>query len=109
MSWCTRGQLSVEGKIMAATGFQIGNLSLQEIHDLFFETLKNDKELLTIQHQLRSGKDIFKYGGSVTDVYSDKMFRLLFDNKRIIINNNDDDDKATLLDSEPLNNVRFNL
>jgi hypothetical protein len=74
---------------------------LQELHDLFLETLLKDKELTFIQKQLRSGKDIFKHGGHVTDVLSDKLFRLIYDNKRFII----EDDNKTLLDSRHLNTI----
>jgi len=101
MSWSTRGQLSVNANILAATGFQRGNLSLQEIHNLFLETLLKDKELFFIQKQLRSGKDIFKKGGHVTDILSDKIYRLLYDNKRFII----EEKGKTLLDSRPLNTI----
>jgi hypothetical protein len=101
MSWSTRGQLSVDANILAATGFQRGNLSLQEIHDLFIETLLKNKELKFLQKQLRSGKDIFKHGGHVTEVLSDRIYRLLYDNKRFII----EEDGKTLLDSKPLNTI----
>lgn len=86
---------------MAATGFQRGCLNLQQIHDLFIEVLKSDKEINFIQEQLRSGKDIFIHGGHVTKVFSDRIFRLLYDNKRFIIN----DKSKTLLDSRPLHSV----
>ena len=103
MSWCTRGQLSTDSSIFAATGFQKGNLSLEEVYELFLEKFKEDnKELYFIQNSLRSGKDIYKHGGNVTNVYSDKVFRLLYDNKRLI----DENDKIdNLYDSKPLNSV----
>lgn len=101
MSWCTRGQLSINAKIMAATGFQKGDLNLQEVHDLFLEALQNDREITFIQERLRSGKDIFIRGGHVTKVFSDRIFRLLYDNKRVIIDVKD----KTLLDSRPLDGI----
>ena len=85
---------------MAATGFQRRKLTIEEIHEEFMKVIKtNTKELLFIQHQLRSGKDIFLHGGNVTSVYSDQVFRLLFDNKRII---EEKTDRTDLLDSKPL-------
>jgi hypothetical protein len=59
------------------------------------------KELTFVQKQLRSGKDIFKHGGHVTEVLTDKIYRLMYDNKRIII----EKEGETLLDSKPLNTV----
>lgn len=99
LSWTTRGQLSESSGIMAATGFQKGSASLSEIQSLFFDKLKsNDKTLLFLRSSLRSALDIYKEGGHVTRTYSDQVFRLMYDNKRIIVDSNN-----TLLDSVPLN------
>lgn len=100
MSWSTRGQLSVAGKIIAASGFQRGSLPLEEINRIIMDKMLSDKELTFIQKQLRSGKDIFNHGGQVTDVYSDKIFRIMFDNKRMI--QDIGVDNKTLYDSKPL-------
>lgn len=102
MSWSTRGQLSVDSKILAATGFQRSNLTLEEIYEMFLNKIKGNKEINFIQKQLRSGKDIFKKGGNVTDILSDRTFRLFYDNKRFII----EDINKTLLESKPLNTVQ---
>ena len=101
LSWSTRGQVSAGSKILAATGFQKGGYSLEEVEKLFMETMLGDKELTFIQRQLRSGKDIFKFGGNVTEVLTDKVYRIMYDNKRVII----DKEGETLLDSRPLNNI----
>jgi len=65
------------------------------------ESMLGNKELTFIQEQLRSGKDIFKFGGNVTEILTDKVYRIMYDNKRIII----DKEGETLLDSKPLNSV----
>jgi hypothetical protein len=99
LSWTTRGQLSESSGIMAATGFQKGAASLNEVQNLFIDKLKSDdKSLLFLRTSLRSALDIYKEGGHVTRTYSDQIFRLMYDNKRLII-----DSDNTLLDSKPLN------
>lgn len=99
LSWTTRGQLSESSGIMAATGFQKGAASLSEVQSLFSGKLKSDdKTLLFLRSSLRSALDIYKEGGHVTRTYSDQVFRLMYDNKRIIV-----DSDNTLLDSVPLN------
>lgn len=107
-SWTTRGQFSLDSKIMAATGFQRNFYTLKEIEELFENTLNSkDKEIVYINHRLRSALDIFKSGGHVTSVYKDQIFRMVFDNRRrIVLENVDlgDDlaDKIKLLDSQPV-------
>jgi hypothetical protein len=83
---------------MAATGFQKGAASLSEVQRLFLEKLKSDdKSLLFLRSSLRSALDIYKEGGHVTRTYSDQIFRIMYDNKRIIV-----DSDNTLFDSIPL-------
>lgn len=41
-----------------------------------------DKTIHYAAFSLRSGRDIFQKGGHVTDVYKDKRYTMLFDNKR---------------------------
>lgn len=85
ISWTTRGQLSVDAKIKATTGFQARDYSMQEMETLFVDTLASeDKSLEYIQKSLRSAKDIYKKGGHVTALYKDQIFRLHYDNRRII-------------------------
>jgi hypothetical protein len=62
-----------------------------------------NKEFTFPEHRLRSPIDIFKQGGHVTRVYTDKTFSLLFDNKRLIDSTNKVNN--TLLDSNPIENA----
>ena len=104
-SWCTRGQLSASSNLVAATGFQRSD-SLEVIQDKFLDVFnKPDKSLYFIQKTLRNAKDIYKNGGHVTPVYRDQIYRLLFDNKRVIIDNKIDStldpNSKNILDSKP--------
>lgn len=91
ISWTTRGQLGLESKIKATTGFQTRGYTQEELIVTLTKTLQSEnKELEYVQNSLRSAYDIYKDGGHVTMVYSDKIFRLLYDNKRIIVDNSSD-------------------
>jgi hypothetical protein len=113
----TRVQLSkgsgVKGSsIKATTGFQTGNYTLEELDTLFKDILKReDKSLEFIQSSLRSALDIYREGGHVTRVYKDQIFRLLYDNRRLIIIpkgfENTIDISNILLDSNPAPNKEF--
>jgi len=108
----TRVQIGKNSGIKATTGFQTGNYTLEELHDLFKETLKKeDKSLEFIQFSLRSALDIYKEGGHVTPVYKDQIFRLQYDNKRQIIIPKGYEDTVDfsniLLDSHPVPNKEF--
>lgn len=68
---------------------------------------QDDKKVEYIQSSLRSAKDIYMYGGHVTKTYRDQVFRLVFDNRRLItvpkdIDPNNTDFSSMLLDSSPL-------
>lgn len=87
---------------MAATGFQKGYYSVNEIEELFKNTMNSkNKEIVYLHHRLRSALDIFKNGGHVTSVYKDQIFRMFFDNRRVI------QEKVgnTILDSKPVKDV----
>lgn len=111
ISWTTRGQLSKEANLKASTGFQSRNYTLDELETMFLNVLsKNDKSLEYIQFSLRSAKDIFKKGGHVTPVYKDQVFRLHYDNRRLIqipnnFNEQNFDLSQILLDSLPVKSV----
>ena len=112
LSWTTRGQLGIEGKMVAATGFQRGGYEKSELVDLFKNVLKSgDKFFEFTRKSLRSAKDIFNKGGHVTAILKDQMFRLFYDNRRRIIepievaNSKNVDRSNMLLDSEPLLNI----
>jgi hypothetical protein len=102
--------LSASSKLVAATGFQRSE-SLDVIQERFLEIFnKPDKSLNFIQHTLRSAKDIYKKGGHVTSVYRDQVYRLLFDNKRIIIDSKIDPnlkDSKNILDSKPVSTAEL--
>lgn len=102
ISWRTRGQLSDNSDITAATGFQKKLLAKNDMFNLFKDTMDNEenfnKEFTFPEIRLRSPIDIFKQGGHVTRVFMDKTFSLLYDNKRLITN----DKNATILDSMPI-------
>lgn len=113
-SWTTRGQFSLDSKIMAATGFQRNLFNLNEIEELFENTMNsNNKEIVYINHRLRSALEIFKKGGHVTSVYKDQVFRLVFDNRRKIIQpvelegglESELVNKSILLDSHPVEDI----
>lgn len=102
VSWTTRGQFSKDSGILAATGFQKTEYSMDEIEVLFKDIMNSsNKELVYIHKSLRSALNIFKNGGHVTAIYKDQIFRLLFDNKRVI----KDWVKRDLLDSSPVKDV----
>jgi len=84
------------------TGYQRGNLSLSEIKDSILDIINSDdKYFYYLKHQLRSAKDIYMKGGHVTSVYSDQIYRLMYDNKRLI----QDSVNSDLYDSRPLKDV----
>jgi hypothetical protein len=57
-----------------------------------------NKEFTFPEMRLRSPIDIFKHGGHVTRVFSDKTFSLLYDGKRLITN----EENSTIKDSTPI-------
>lgn len=84
-SWSTRGHFSLNSKIIATTGFQRQGYQPEFLDSLFKNTLsKPTKNIEFVQSRLRSSLDIYKKGGHVTKVYTDRAFKLLFDNKRVI-------------------------
>jgi len=72
--------------------------------DNLFESviLSDNKTVDFIEQRLRSALDIVKEGGHVTMTYSDKTFRLQYDNRRII-----QQDGGTLFDSLPVTNYEM--
>jgi hypothetical protein len=86
---------------MAATGFQKGLYSMVELEKLLKDTMNSkNKEIVYLNHRLRSSLDVFKHGGHVTSVYKDQVFRLFYDNKRVIQEGGGD-----FLDSKPVQNI----
>lgn len=110
ISWTTRGQFSLDGKILAATGFQTKGLLKEDLECLFKNTLSGEDRIIEfIQGSLRSAKDLYMQGGQVTKIYADRIFRLEFDNKRVlnipVDLKNGRDFSNVLLDSSPPKNV----
>jgi len=86
VSWTTRGQFSKVGELKASTGFQTKSYNFDELDLIFKNTLNSpDKTISFIQTSLRSALDIYKKGGHVTPTYSDRVFRMWYDNRRCLI------------------------
>ena len=86
ISLTTIGQMGIEGKNIATTGFQKGGYDKIELIEIFKETLKSKNKLFEYTRKtLRSAKDIFDYGGHVTSTFKDQSFRLYHDNRRRIL------------------------
>ena len=111
ISWSTRGQLSKEAGILACTGYQRNQYKIEELETQFIEAFNSQEKTIDfVQTSLRSALDIYKKGGHVTPVYTDRKFRLHYDNRReIIIPKGLEIDKINytdlLLDSKPVKNV----
>jgi len=107
IAWTTRGQLGIESKIVATTGFQRLIYNKPDLLDLFIETINSeDKRIEYVQSRLRSASDIYRKGGHVTMVYKDQIFRMHYDNRRLIVE--PDDFKSIndgLLNSLPLQDI----
>src|SRR3954454_24829960 len=88
---------------MAMTGYQRGNNKITEVYSKVSEVLlTKEKYFNFLTSRLRSAKEIYLKGGHVTMIYSDQIYRLMFDNKRVIL---DKDLNVTLFESKPLKNV----
>ena len=111
ISWTTRGQFSLDGKISASTGFQSKGIRMEELDTIYRNTMSGEDRVIEfIQSSLRSAKDIYVYGGHVTKKFADRVFRMEFDNKRILnvpVDQASDqqDYSNTLLDSSPAQSV----
>ena len=108
IAWSTRGQFGFESRIIATTGFQSRIYpSKQDLIELFLQTIKSEhKTIEYIQSRLRSATDIFKKGGHVTMQYRDQMFRMHFDNRRVLLwETTIPANCEMLLDSRPLANI----
>lgn len=72
-----------------------------ELEKLLKDTMNSkNKEIVYLNHRLRSSLDVFKHGGHVTSVYKDQVFRLFYDNKRVIQEGGGD-----FLDSKPVQDI----
>lgn len=86
IAWSTRGQIGIDSKIIATTGLQ--HRAFQGRLDMlagFLATFKTDiKTVEFVQSRLRSASEIYKRGGHVTMVRRDQLFRMHFDNRRVL-------------------------
>jgi len=107
LSWSTRGQLALNPKsrISAMTGFQPRNHSMEErisiVENAFNEESYN---IYFGQKSLRKVTDIYKFGGHVTAKITEKVFRIVFDNRRRIIDTGISP-SMNLLFSKPFENL----
>ena len=111
LSWTTRGQMGIDSRIIATTGFQKGGYEKKELVEIFKDTLKNENKFFEFTaFSLRGAKDIFEKGGHVTPIRKEQTFRLFHDNRRTIketyqmkkSDNSFWNLSKVLLDSEPL-------
>ena len=111
ISWSTRGQLGIESKIKATTGFQSQGYTHEELVNMLKKTFKeSEKEIEFTLSSIRSAKEVFKQGGHVTTKLRDQKFRIKFDNRREIIDHDAGildsvDMSGKLLDSKPLQSI----
>lgn len=86
VAWSTRGQLGIDSKIIATTGIQ--HKAFQGKDDMlkwFIDTMKSESRTLEfVQGRLRSASDIYKRGGHVTMIKRDQLFRMHYDNRRVL-------------------------
>lgn len=76
------------------------NYTNEELNTLLHNTFENENKVGEfMQRSLRSGLDILKHGGSVTNIYKDRVFKMHYDNRRVL-----EDDYAIdrLRDSKPV-------
>ena len=108
IAWSTRGQLGLGSKVIATTGFQHRAYASRELLQAgFLESIKSEyKTLGYIQSTLRTASDIYKKGGHVTMVYTDRQFRMHFDHRRLLQwESTIPSTIEQLIDSKPIANV----
>jgi len=85
------------------TGYQKGSNKISDVYSKVSDVLlSKEKSFNFLTSRLRSAKDIYLKGGHVTMIFSDQIYRVMFDNKRVIL---DKDLNVTLFESKPLKNV----
>jgi hypothetical protein len=108
IAWSTRGQLGIESKIIATTGFQHRVYDgKNELLKGFLDTVKSENKTIEfIQTRLRSATDIYKKGGHVTMIRRDQLFRMHFDNRRVLEwETTIPSSIESLVDSKPLEDI----
>lgn len=86
IAWSTRGQIGIESKIIATTGLQhkVYHSKNTMIRSLTEVVKSEDKTIEFVQTRLRSATDIYKKGGNVTMLHRDQLFRMHYDNRRLL-------------------------
>ena len=101
--------MGFESKILASTGFQNRMYAdKQELLSLLVENFKSEpKTIEFIQSSLRSASEIYKHGGHVTMKYRDQLFRMHYDNRRVLLwETTIPSTIEALVDSKPLKDVQ---
>lgn len=80
----------------------------QELLELLVENFKSEpKTIEFIQTSLRSASEIYKHGGHVTMKYRDQLFRMHYDNRRVLLwETTIPSTIEVLVDSKPVKNVQ---
>lgn len=78
--------MGLESGIQATTGFQNRVYrSKGQLKSVLEAVIKSEtKEIEYVQTSLRSAKEIYKDGGNVTLKYRDQLFRMHYDNRRVL-------------------------
>lgn len=108
IAWSTRGQLGIESKIIATTGFQHRVYTTkEEFLKGFLGVIKSETKTLEFsQSRLRTATEIYKKGGHVTMLHRDQLFRMHFDNRRVLeVESTIPPTIELLIDSKPLTSV----
>jgi hypothetical protein len=108
IAWSTRGQLGIESRIIATTGFQhrVYPYRAELLKGLLSNMKTENKTIEFVQSSLRSASDIYKKGGHVTMQYRDQLFRMHYDNRRQLEwETTIPSSIEVLIDSKPLENI----
>jgi hypothetical protein len=109
MAWSTRGQMGYGSKILATTGFQHTKyFDKRELFGVLESVMKSDAKVIEYQQSsLRSASEIYKKGGHVTMKYRDQLFRMHFDNRRVLAwETSIPSGQEVLIDSTPITTVK---
>lgn len=82
LSWSSRGQYGIEGWISAATGYRMPKKA--GYFDEMSKVFHGDKTINYVVQRLTTANRIAKKGGHVIMHRNDQVFRLHFDNRRVI-------------------------
>lgn len=106
LSWCVRGQQSIDGKLSAVTGLQKRNVASDssELGKILKNVLlSGDRSMRYLQSRLRSGREIYETGYHVCEILQERDFNMFSDNRRVFAK---EVTEGGFHDSEPFDNVR---